>query len=122
MFCLIYFGSQFFLESTRYDEAIYVGPFRLAQLFDLVLALGAAVGLLWLWWRARGEEPAPDEGGPVDGMLEESAPRGGAEAEDSEVMVIADADQGMDAAEAIADKDPVDSGAEEGDELTGFGA
>lgn len=56
MFCLIYFGSQFFLESTRYDEAIYVGPFRLAQLFNLILALGAAVALLFLWWQERDQE------------------------------------------------------------------
>ncbi|MGD2205961.1 MAG: prolipoprotein diacylglyceryl transferase [Anaerolineae bacterium] len=53
MFNLFYFSGQFFLESTRGDEAIYVGFWRLAQVFDLTLALAAASGLLVLWWRAR---------------------------------------------------------------------
>ena len=47
---LLYFAAQFFLEFTRGDEAIYIGPWRLAQLLNLVLALAAGVGLLALWW------------------------------------------------------------------------
>jgi phosphatidylglycerol:prolipoprotein diacylglycerol transferase len=49
---LLYFGGMFFLEFTRADEAIYVGPWRLAQVVDLALAMAAAVALLALWWRA----------------------------------------------------------------------
>jgi phosphatidylglycerol:prolipoprotein diacylglycerol transferase len=56
MLVLLTFASQFFLESKRYDEAIYVGPWRLQQVLDLALALAAAVGLLVLWWQARGDE------------------------------------------------------------------
>jgi phosphatidylglycerol:prolipoprotein diacylglycerol transferase len=52
MFNLLYFGGQFFLEFTRGDEAIYVGPWRLAQTLDLALALAAAAGLMALWWQA----------------------------------------------------------------------
>jgi phosphatidylglycerol:prolipoprotein diacylglycerol transferase len=59
MYCLLYFGGQFFLEFLRGDEAIYLGPFRVAQVLDLAIALLAAIGLLVLWWRARftGKEP-----------------------------------------------------------------
>jgi prolipoprotein diacylglyceryltransferase len=53
MYVLLYFAGQFFLESTRGDEAIYLGPLRLAQILDLVIALAAAVGLIVLWQRAR---------------------------------------------------------------------
>ena len=52
MYVLLYFGGQFLLEFTRGDEAIYVGPWRLAQWVDLALALVAAAGLMVLWWRA----------------------------------------------------------------------
>lgn len=51
MFGLLYFTGQFFLEFTRGDEAIYLGPWRLAQVLDLLLALLAAVALMMLWWR-----------------------------------------------------------------------
>jgi phosphatidylglycerol:prolipoprotein diacylglycerol transferase len=61
MFCLLYFGWQFFLEFTRGDEAIYLGPFRLAQALDLAIALLAAIGLLVLWWRAVRAEPDETE-------------------------------------------------------------
>ncbi len=57
MFGLLYFTGQFFLEFTRGDEAIYLGPWRLAQALDLGLALLAAAGLMGLWWRkGRGAE------------------------------------------------------------------
>jgi phosphatidylglycerol:prolipoprotein diacylglycerol transferase len=58
LYTFLYFAGQFFLEFTRGDEAIYVGPWRLAQVLNLVLALAAGVALLVLWWRWRtvGEE------------------------------------------------------------------
>jgi len=58
LYAFLYFAGQFFLEFTRGDEAIYVGPWRLAQVLNLVLALAAGVALLVLWWRWRtvGEE------------------------------------------------------------------
>jgi phosphatidylglycerol:prolipoprotein diacylglycerol transferase len=58
MFVLLYFSGMFFLEFSRGDEAVYLGPWRLTQLLDLALALAAAVGLMVLWWRspARAEE------------------------------------------------------------------
>ena len=62
MYGLLYSAGQFFLEFTRGDEAIYVGPWRLAQVLNLVLALAAAVGLLLLWWQARGAEEQEEKG------------------------------------------------------------
>jgi phosphatidylglycerol:prolipoprotein diacylglycerol transferase len=59
MYLLVYFAGQFFLEFTRGDEALYLGPWRLQQVLDLVLALAAAGGLLVLWWRDR--EAVEDE-------------------------------------------------------------
>lgn len=53
MYLVLYFGGAFFLEFARGDGAIYIGPWRLAQWLDLVLALAAAAGVLLLWWRAR---------------------------------------------------------------------
>ncbi|MGD9148179.1 MAG: prolipoprotein diacylglyceryl transferase [Anaerolineae bacterium] len=65
MYGLLYFSGQFFLEFTRGDEAIYLGPWRLAQWLDLAFALAAAVWLLILWWRANkralAQEPAETE-------------------------------------------------------------
>ena len=61
MYLLLYFSGQFFLEASRGDEAIHLGPWRLAQLFDLVLALTAAAGLLVLWWQARTPVEIKDE-------------------------------------------------------------
>ena len=52
MYGLLYFSGQFFLEFTRGDEAIYLGPWLLAQWLNLAFALAAAVGLLLLWWQA----------------------------------------------------------------------
>jgi len=45
MFVLLYYTGSFFLEFSRGDEAFYVGPWRLAQLVDVALALAAAGGL-----------------------------------------------------------------------------
>lgn len=97
MYGLLYFAGQFFLEFTRGDEAIYLGPWRLAQVFDVVLALAAAGGLLLLWRRAAlapaedkpagdeppdsgpaGEEPSeeePVEEEPAEGKLADPTPR-----------------------------------------------
>lgn len=63
LYGLLYFAAAFFLEFTRGDEAIYLGPWRLAQVLNLVLALAAGLGLLVLWWRwrARGEDEEPEE-------------------------------------------------------------
>jgi phosphatidylglycerol:prolipoprotein diacylglycerol transferase len=61
MFVLLYFGGLFFLEFTRGDEALYLGPWRLAQWLDLVLALAAAVGLIVLWLQAGRYEEEPEE-------------------------------------------------------------
>ncbi|MEJ2210419.1 MAG: prolipoprotein diacylglyceryl transferase [Anaerolineae bacterium] len=61
-YTLLYFAGHFFLEFTRGDEAIYLGPWRLAQLIDVLLVLAAAGGLLFLWRRAA---LAPAEGLPA---------------------------------------------------------
>ena len=45
---LLYFAGQFFLEFSRGDEALYLGPLRLAQVLDLIFVLAAATGLLLL--------------------------------------------------------------------------
>ena len=58
LYGLLYFALQFFLEFTRGDEAIYVGPWRLAQVLNLVLALAAGVSLLVLWWLWRTADEA----------------------------------------------------------------
>jgi phosphatidylglycerol:prolipoprotein diacylglycerol transferase len=64
MYGLLYSAGQFFLEFTRGDEAIYVGPWRLAQVLDLVLVLAAAAGLLVLWWQAREQTGEPGDREP----------------------------------------------------------
>lgn len=58
---LLYFAGHFFLEFTRGDEAIYLGPWRLAQLLDVVLVLAAAGGLLLLWRRVSSAPPEDEE-------------------------------------------------------------
>jgi phosphatidylglycerol:prolipoprotein diacylglycerol transferase len=64
LYALLYFASQFFLEFTRGDEAIYVGSWRLAQVLNLALVVIAAVGLLVLWWRwSTAEEDREDSAG-----------------------------------------------------------
>lgn len=66
---LLYFTGQFFLEFTRGDEALYVGPWRLAQVLDLALALPAAVGLMVLWWRWR-QVPEQEERAETDAVAD----------------------------------------------------
>jgi phosphatidylglycerol:prolipoprotein diacylglycerol transferase len=79
MYLLLYFAGQFFLEATRGDEAIYLGPLRLAQVLDLVIALAAAVGLIVLW-RQAGRRASEQEGQETEaeqegkGALEVQAP------------------------------------------------
>jgi phosphatidylglycerol:prolipoprotein diacylglycerol transferase len=81
MYLLLYFAGQFLLEFTRGDEAIYLGPWRLAQWLDLVLALAAAAGLLVLWWQDRNRVEGQEE----ILEIEESEEPGEAEAQETEV-------------------------------------
>ena len=60
MFALVYFAGMFFLEFTRGDEAIYLGPWRLPQVVDLALVLVAAGLLMALWWRSRQRAAEPE--------------------------------------------------------------
>jgi phosphatidylglycerol:prolipoprotein diacylglycerol transferase len=79
-YVLLYFAGHFFLEFTRGDEAIYLGPWRLAQLIDVLLVLAAAGGLLILWRRAT-QVPGEEES-PAPGELAPEAPAAEAQAED----------------------------------------
>ena len=72
MFNLLYFAGQFFLEFTRGDEAVYIGPWRLAQILNLALALAAAVALLVLWWQT-------GKGADQEAMVEETEEPQGAD-------------------------------------------
>jgi phosphatidylglycerol:prolipoprotein diacylglycerol transferase len=65
MYVMLYFTGHFFLEFTRADEAVHLGPWRLAQVVDLTLILAAAVALLVLWWQARG---AGEEGEELEAV------------------------------------------------------
>ncbi|MFN2182745.1 MAG: prolipoprotein diacylglyceryl transferase family protein, partial [Anaerolineae bacterium] len=62
LYGLLYFAVAFFLEFTRGDEAIYLGPWRLAQVLNIALTLAAGLGLLVLWWRwrARTDDVGPE--------------------------------------------------------------
>ncbi|HNS53096.1 MAG TPA: prolipoprotein diacylglyceryl transferase [Anaerolineae bacterium] len=62
MYCLLYFGGQFFVEFVRGDEALYFGRFRMGQIIEMALVAASAAGLLILWWRARREGEQIDEG------------------------------------------------------------
>jgi len=57
VYLLIYFGGQFILEFGRGDESVYVGPLRLAQALDVLLAL-AGLGLMLFLRRRPLAEPA----------------------------------------------------------------
>lgn len=76
MYSLLYFAGHFFLEFTRGDEAIYLGPWRLAQVLDLALALAAAGVLLALWRRAALTPAAPPGEGPEAEEAAVDAPQG----------------------------------------------
>ncbi len=122
-YSLLGFATQFFLEFTRGDEAIYLGSWRLAQVLDLVLAVAASAGLLVLWWRWRtvGEDQADSAG---------EEPEDGGEA--TEAAPVEDEDQGLVAEEpapplpempaeadepAEPDEKEDDAGSPEGDSL-----
>jgi phosphatidylglycerol:prolipoprotein diacylglycerol transferase len=76
MYVLLYFSGIYLLEFTRGDEAIYIGPWRLTQVVDLLLALAASVGLLVLWWRERNGAGRFEDGSSTrgSGKLEAVAP------------------------------------------------
>jgi phosphatidylglycerol:prolipoprotein diacylglycerol transferase len=109
LFTSLYFTGQFFLEFTRGDEAIYVGPWRLAQVLDMALALASAAGVLVLWWQAqtRSREVAPgtaDEGEEGAGAMaavpagegeEGPGPKAAVPAPDTEVQVEDGSDPGV---------------------------
>lgn len=99
LYALLYFAGQFFLEFTRGDEAIYVGPWRLAQVLNLVLALAAGVALLMLWWRWRTAGEAQEE--LVEGVEEPEAT-----GDASEVQKVEAADQELISEEPVAAPQP----------------
>lgn len=96
MFNLIYFAGQFFLESTRGDEAIYWGPWRLAQILDMVIVLAAAAGLSTLWWQSRQMEE-PKESKIPDGTSTDTEEQ---EDDDAEA-VVEEAEAGILAPEQV---------------------
>ena len=54
MYVFLYSAEgMFLLASTRGDESVYIGPWRLGQGMDVPLILATAVRLLILWWQAR---------------------------------------------------------------------
>jgi phosphatidylglycerol:prolipoprotein diacylglycerol transferase len=53
MYLLLYSSGMFMLASTRGDETVYLGPWRIGQWIDLLFAALSAGGLLILWWRRR---------------------------------------------------------------------
>lgn len=77
MYVLLYSAGMFMLSSTRGDETIYFGSWRLGQGIDLVLAAAAGVLLLILWWRAR-KDPIGLESSP--GFSERRDPQIGEQA------------------------------------------
>ena len=102
LYGLLYFAAQFFLEFTRGDEAIYIGPWRLAQVLNLALALAAGVGLLVLWWlwKKADEEPVDITEGSAEAEAGEESPE----------AVQAGVDDGEPVAEEPAAPQPVTSG------------
>ncbi len=81
MYCLLYFGGQFFVEFVRGDEALYFGPFRMGQIIELVLVAASAAGLLILWWRSRGPGEEVEEEAEEGEEIEEAI----AEIEDDDI-------------------------------------
>jgi phosphatidylglycerol:prolipoprotein diacylglycerol transferase len=84
MYCLLYFGGQFFLEFYRGDEALYYGPFRLAQIIEIGIVAASAIALLALWGRSRsrGEETEAAEQVEEVEEVEETEPAEEVEAGD----------------------------------------
>lgn len=77
IFTLLYFAGQFFLDLTRGDEAIVLGPWRITQIMDLILAFASAAGLLVLWRQSQaadfqdpGQNPSAPEPTPHNLPLE----------------------------------------------------
>jgi prolipoprotein diacylglyceryltransferase len=70
MFVLLYSAGSFFLEFSRGDEAIYLGPWRLAHILNLALVLASAAGLLVLWWQARTKSEEIESAGEAEGTTE----------------------------------------------------
>lgn len=79
MYGLLYLAGQFFLESTRGDEAVYVGSWRLTQMLNLVLALAAAMGLLVLWWQSGKATEQPGRETEMEWGIEEPSEETGTE-------------------------------------------
>jgi len=53
LYLFFYFAGSFFLGLTRGDESIYLGPWRLGQVVDLLLVFLTAAILLGRWLRTR---------------------------------------------------------------------
>lgn len=79
MYGLLHFAGQFLLGFTRGDEAIYLGPWRLAQWLDLGLVLVAAVGLLMLWWQATTVPAEPAREQEAESISQAGPPEAGTE-------------------------------------------
>lgn len=107
LFTLLYFGGQYFLELVRGDEAIYLGPMRLAQVIDLVLALAAAAGLLFLWWRARAAIEEAEEPEEEAAQVSVAEPEGMDIEEPGEPKLLESGDSEP-TADAQEDQTPVD--------------
>jgi len=74
MYVLLYFAGTFLLASMRGDETVHLGPWRLGQWIDLLLATSAAASLLILWWRTP-QDPTGSENNR--GFSENRGHRGG---------------------------------------------
>ena len=109
MYGLIYFGGQFFLEFTRGDEAIYLGPWRLAQALDFVLALVAGGSLVVLWWKFTQQPIQPEAGRPEPAAAGEQGnePVEPDEAEEhAEAIAVGEAERGTAEEEPLQSDEP----------------
>ena len=110
MYCLLYFGGQFFVEFVRGDEALYFGRFRMGQIVELVLVAASAAGLLILWWRARRQGETTGEPEEID-AAEEIEEGGDGEAAEGPVENAAEEDvsgEEPEPAEETGDSEPKD--------------